>query len=80
MPVEEDLEFYLDNPDKKYAETNSHLCAIATLGDLCFARSWILHNARQKVNSTTLWQRHIDSAVEWELTTGHSSVLIAVID
>jgi hypothetical protein len=53
MTVKEALEFYLDNPDKKYVARNSRLYATATPGALCFDRPWVLHNVGQNVNGTS---------------------------
>ena len=53
MTAKETLKFYLENPDEKPAETNSHHYVTTTVTDLCYDRSWVLLNVGQNVNGTS---------------------------
>ena len=82
MTVEETLEIYLDDPDVEYAEPNYYRYAMDTIpDDTFFGRLWGLHNTGQNVNSTSgTVDADIDAPEAWDITTGSSSVVVAVID
>ncbi|HWR82837.1 MAG TPA: S8 family serine peptidase, partial [Candidatus Deferrimicrobium sp.] len=79
--VEGALEKYRQSPAVEYAEPNylHHVAAIPT--DTLFTSLWGLHNTGQSVNGTVgRADVDIDAPEAWDLTTGSSHVIIAIID
>ena len=75
--VEEALERYRHSPAIEYAEPNyiHHLTAIPK--DTKFSTLWGLHNTGQTGGTADV---DIDAPEAWDITTGSSNVIIAVID
>ncbi|MGD9045898.1 MAG: S8 family serine peptidase, partial [Desulfobacterales bacterium] len=82
VDVEEALELYLEDPDVEHAEPNYIVrAAIAPPDDTHFNRLWSLHNTGQNVNGTSgTNDADIDMLEAWDVTTGSSDVVVAVID
>lgn len=82
MAIGEALEIYRNNPDVEYAEPNYILHATATIpSDTYFTNLWGLQNTGQTVNGTTgTAGADVHATEAWDLTTGSSSVVIAVLD
>ena len=81
MTVEAGLEIYQDDPDVEYVEPNyyRHTCAIPN--DTDFDLLWGLHNTGQYVHGTSgTPDADIDAPEAWEITTGSSDIVIAVVD
>ncbi len=81
MTVEAALEIYLDDRDVEYAEPNyyRHTCAIPD--DTDFDLLWGLHNTGQYVHGTSgAPDADIDAPEAWDITTGSSDIVIAVVD
>ncbi len=79
-PLGEALEALRRNPDVLYAEPNYRVRAVGTVpNDTAFAEGlqWALHNTGQNGGSQ---DADIDAPEAWEVTTGSSSVVVAVID
>ena len=84
MSVEEAIARYKNEPDVEYVQPNYiyHINA-NTPNDppLEFNKLWGLNNVGQTVNSTTgTANADIDAPEAWDISTGSSSVVIAVID
>jgi len=77
MSVEEGIEQYRRNPDVLYAEPNYIVHAYNLPNDPQFSQQWNLQNTGQ--NGGVLGA-DIRAAEAWNLTTGSSSVVVAVID
>jgi subtilisin family serine protease len=81
MTVKEALEIYKNDPDVEYAEPNYYRYATATPNDTEFDNLWGLHNTGQSVNGTSGTEdADLDAPEAWDITTGSSDVVIAVID
>ena len=82
LDVEDALEIYKNDPDVEYAEPNYYRYATATTpDDTYFGRLWGLNNTGQSVNGTFgTADADIDAPEAWDITTGSSDVIIAVID
>jgi len=81
LTVEEALEIYKNDPDVEYAEPNYYRYITATPNDTNFGRLWGLHNTGQNVNGTSgTADADIDAPEAWDITTGSSDVVVAVID
>lgn len=81
MTVEQALELYRDDPNVEYAEPDYYLYATAVPDDPYFDRLWGLHNTGQDVNGTSgVQDADIDAVEAWDIATGSSSVVVAVID
>jgi len=81
MTVPEALEIYSNDPDVEYAEPNYYRHIAATPNDTHFSKLWALHNTGQSVNDTLgTVDADIDALKAWDITTGSSSVVVAVID
>jgi subtilisin family serine protease len=82
VDIEEALELYLEDPDVEHAEPNYIVHTdIATPDDTHFNRLWGLHNTGQNVNGTNgTDDADIDALEAWDVTTGSSDVVVAVVD
>ena len=82
VDIEEALELYLEDPDVEHAEPNYLVYAdLAPPDDTHFNRLWGLHNTGQNVNGTNgTDDADIDAPEAWDVTTGSSDVVVAVVD
>jgi len=81
VDIEEALELYLEDPDVEHAEPNYLVYADSTPNDMHFNQLWGLHNTGQNVNGTSgTNDADIDAPEAWNVTTGSSDVVVAVID
>jgi subtilisin family serine protease len=78
MTVEAALEIYLEDPDVEYAEPNYYRYTCEIPDDTDFDLLWGLHNTGQYVNGTI--DVDIDAPEAWDITTGSSDIVIAVVD
>jgi subtilisin family serine protease len=79
--VAEAVKKYSGDPNVEYAEPNFIVHTLATPNDTSFGELWGLHNTGQTVNGTTgTSDADIDAPEAWDITTGDSGVVIAVID
>ena len=75
--VREALESYLQDSQIEYAEPNYIVHAATTPNDIYYNSLWGLHNTGQTGGTN---DADIDAPEAWNLTTGSSNVVIAVID
>ena len=75
--VEEALQYYLTEPDIEYAEPDYLVKASLTPNDSGYTNLWGLNNTGQSGGTA---DADIDAPEAWELTTGSSTVVIAVVD
>lgn len=75
--VEEAVEAYRNDPDVEYAEPNYLLEAHVVPNDLRFAELWGMHNTGQEEGVP---DADIDAVEAWDVETGSSDVVVAVID
>lgn len=81
LPIETSLRIYQSDPNVEYAEPNYYRRALAIPNDSAFGALWALHNTGQPVNGLAgTTDADIDAPEAWDLTTGSSNVIIAVID
>jgi subtilisin family serine protease len=82
VDIDEALELYLEDPDVEHAEPNYLLFANATIpDDTDFNKQWGLDNNGQNVNGTSGTPgADIDAPEAWDVTTGSSNVIVAVVD
>lgn len=81
MTLEEALEILRDDPDVEYAEPNYYYRITAPPDDTFFENLWGLHNTGQSVNGTSgTPDADMDGPEAWDITTGSSDVVVAVID
>ncbi|MEE9537642.1 MAG: S8 family serine peptidase, partial [Desulfobacterales bacterium] len=82
VDVDEALELYIEDPDVEHAELNYIVYAdITPPDDTHFNRLWGLHNTGQYVNGTNGTSgADIDALDAWDVTTGSSDVVVAVVD
>jgi len=79
--VAEAIEKYCNDPNVEYAEPNYTVHALIMPFDSYFGQLWGLHNIGQSVDGTIgTPDADIDAPEAWDITTGDSSVIIAVID
>jgi len=79
--VEEAVNEYKSDPQVKYAEPNFIYYLQATPNDTHYNKLWGLHNTGQIVNFVSgTTDADIDATEAWNITTGSSSVIVAVID
>jgi subtilisin family serine protease len=74
--VEEALQLYQQDPDVEYAEPN-YIVSIAATPDDLSNNLWGLHNTGQNGGTS---DADIDAPEAWDLTTGSTDVVIAVVD
>ncbi len=75
--IRQALESYFQNPQIEYAEPNYIVHTAATPDDTYFNNLWGLNNTGQTGGTS---DADIDTPEAWDLTTGSSNVVIAVID
>jgi hypothetical protein len=82
LSVEDALEIYKNDPNVEYAEPNYYRYAISTTpDDTYFENLWGLNNTGQSINGTSgTAGADIDAPEAWDITTGSSDVIIAVMD
>ncbi len=81
MMVEEGVARYRNDPHVEYAEPNYLRHAMVLPNDPDFGQLWGLNNTGQTVNGTTgTVDADIDAPEAWDVTTGSSSVIVAVVD
>ena len=82
VDIEEALELYLEDPDVEHAEPNYVIFADSKIPtDTYFNEQWGLNNTGQPVggiNGTP--DADIDAPEAWDVTTGSSAVIVAVVD
>ncbi|MCG2721624.1 MAG: S8 family serine peptidase, partial [Thermodesulfovibrionales bacterium] len=78
MNVKEAIELYKKDPNVEYAEPNYMLYALDVFpNDPSFNNLWGLHNTGQTGGTI---DADIDAPEAWQITTGSSNVIVAVID
>ena len=77
MRVKDAIEFYRRRPDVLYAEPNWIVDAQVVPNDPSFSSLWGLNNTGQ---SGGIPDADIDALEAWDITTGSSDVVVAVID
>jgi subtilisin family serine protease len=77
MSVSEGVAYYRSSPDVEYAEPNYIVHAANFPDDPLFGQLWGLHNTRQTGGTD---DADIDAPEAWDISTGSSSIIIAVID
>lgn len=82
ISVEDAIARYKEDPNVEYAQPNYiYHIDTTTSNDPLFNQLWGLNNIGQTVNGTTgTVDVDIDAPEAWDITTGSSSVVIAVID
>jgi subtilisin family serine protease len=82
VDIYEVLELYLEDPDVEHAEPNYLLFANVSIpNDTDFNKLWGLNNNGQNVNGTNgTPDADIDAPEAWDVTTGSSNVIVAVVD
>ncbi|CUS36643.1 Peptidase S8 and S53 subtilisin kexin sedolisin (modular protein) [Candidatus Nitrospira nitrificans] len=81
LSVEDAVLKYRSNPTVEYAEPNYLYSLQAIPTDAQFGTLWGLHNTGQAVNGTAgRADADIDAPEAWDISTGSSNVIIAVID
>jgi len=75
--IEEALQLYQQDPDVEYAEPNYIVSITATPDDTNYANLWGLHNTGQTGGTA---DADIDAPEAWDLTTGSTGVVVAVVD
>jgi subtilisin family serine protease len=79
--IDEALELYLEDPDVEHAEPNYFVHANETKpNDPYFDRLWGLHNDGDNDGINGTEDADIDAPEAWDVTTGSSAVVVAVID
>jgi uncharacterized repeat protein (TIGR01451 family) len=81
MTVEEGVTRYRNNPNVEYAEPNYLRHVMLVPNDTRFGELWGLNNTGQPVNGKKgTADADIDAPEAWDVTTGSSNVVIAVVD
>ena len=85
LSVQDALEIYKNDPGVEYAEPNYYRYATSTTpDDTYFANLWGLNNTGQSVNGSPgtsgTADADIDAPEAWDIATGSSDVIIAVMD
>jgi thermitase len=77
LSVQEAMDIYQRSTDVLYAEPNYIVRTTSTPNDTRFNEQWGLHNVGQ---SGGIPEADIDAVAAWDITTGNSDVIVAVID
>ncbi|MCP4745179.1 MAG: S8 family serine peptidase [Desulfobacteraceae bacterium] len=81
LSVQEALKIYAKDERVAFAEPNYYIHTQAELNDPSFALQWALHNTGQNIRGKTgASGNDIDALRAWDMTTGSSRVVIAVVD
>jgi subtilisin family serine protease len=81
ITVEQAIEEYKKNPDVEIVQPNYIYYPCVFPNDTSFSSLWGLHNTGQTVNGTTgTPDADIDVPEAWDISTGTSTVVVAVID
>ena len=81
ISVESALQILLRDPDVVYAEPNYYRSADLVPNDAYFEKLWGLLNRGQSVNGVSGTEgADINATEAWNVTTGYSEVIVAVID
>lgn len=82
VTVEDAVAEYSGFPNVAYAEPNYYrYLAATTPNDSHFSKLWGLNNTGQSVNGTSgTFDADIDATEVWDINTGSSSIIVAVID
>jgi subtilisin family serine protease len=81
MTVSQALELYRNDPDVEFAEPNYYIYATLAPNDTHYTELWGLNNTGQSVNGTAgTLDADMDVAEAWDITTGGSGVIVAVVD
>jgi thermitase len=80
LTVQEAVQTYEASPDVQYAEPNFKLYPSATPNDPSFNRLWGMNNTGQSIGQAGTLDADIDVSEAWNVSTGNSSIVIAVID
>lgn len=75
--LESVVKSYLDNRDVLYAEPNYVIETLRVPNDTSFSSQWNLHNTGQNGRTPAV---DIKAVQAWDITTGSSDVVVAVID
>ncbi len=78
VSVQEAIQNYISDPNVEYAEPNYTLCASKVPNDPYFRNQWALHNDGTYAGGTA--GADIKAPSAWDITTGSSSIVIAVLD
>ena len=78
VSVQEAIQNYMTDPNVEYAEPNYTLCASKVPNDPYFRNQWALHNDGTYAGGTA--GADIKAPSAWDITTGSSSIVIAVLD
>jgi subtilisin family serine protease len=77
MSMQEAIQYYRNNPDVEYVEPNYVVWITATPNDPQFNQLWGMNNNGQTGGTT---DADIDAPEAWDIQTGSSNTVIAVID
>ena len=78
LSVQEAIQNFMSDPNVEYAEPNYALCASKVPNDPYFRNQWALHNDGTYAGGTA--GADIKAPSAWDITTGSSSIVIAVLD
>jgi len=78
VSVQGAIQNYMTDPNVEYAEPNYALCASTVPNDTYFRNQWALHNDGTYAGGTA--GADIKAPSAWDITTGSSSIVIAVLD
>ena len=77
LSLEKAMRHYQADPDVKYVEPNYRYQALTIPNDASFSSLWGMHNTGQTGGTA---DADINAPEAWDLTTGSSQVVVAVID
>jgi len=78
VSVQEAIQNYMSDPNVEYAEPNYIIRAASLPNDQYFRNQWALHNDGTYAGGTA--GADIKAPSAWDITTGSSSIVIAVLD
>ena len=78
LSVQEAIQNFMSDPNVEYAEPNYALCASKVPNDPYFRNQWALDNDGTYAGGTA--GADIKAPSAWDITTGSSSIVIAVLD
>jgi subtilisin family serine protease len=78
LSVKDAVMQYMSDPNVEYAEPNYIIRASSVPNDTYFGNQWALNNTGTYAAGTA--DADIDAPEAWDITTGNSSVVIAVLD